>query len=695
MKKILLLFIILISFFTFDISFKETSYKEYATKKYIPINIQDTSSCNQYQLRFEVDQTDKEEFVSELLAFLKTKTYSATITTKEKITLFNEKTDQYLYAVDQDLIQKLYTIKEGNTIDFGKNSNDYYTTDLNDKKSQHHIVFLDKNYNKTYNNVYTVRPITQIVNSEMFLSRTSINVSVYVKGHPPLEDEVNDSPLYAYFLGSSEAHDEMNPEGRIDTTLTLRLLVVVCMSILLISICFIIQNRKEILLRKIQGMSSLYITKKLFMGKLCGISFLYLLTQLICYFVFIGNFYKNSVDFLLLLMKQFLVFLLFMCAILMILFIIVKSVNDISGMKKEKVNRNTIGVNLLLKIVAMVLLMSPTIIEINQIWENARLYAVMDHEKEHIKNQVYIAAGGFDLSPGGFKKAQKLILTYFNQNGGIYQNFEQKIMDEMSGLEESKFPYIEVNTNFLKSYHLTDAEGKAIDLTSLNNRTVLIPEKYKDDDIAKYTTGDFLFIKDGYEFTREGIPSSYESYAQKDPIIKVYTVYDEEEYKGGYGSFFNILELKNKGDLDKLQTFLDKEGLSATYSIKKSADDYEVITYHLKNQIMFSIMIILIQIVTILLFLVESATLVIHQNRKLYAIRYIDGDHFFERYFDLFMMNMIVYFVLLVTGLWLYQLGILQILGFISCVFLLETAILYVLVKRFERNSIVKTLKGE
>ena len=364
-------------------------------------------------------------------------------------------------------------------------------------------------------------------------------------------------------------------------------------------------------------------------------------------------------------------------------------------MKKEKVNRNTISVNLLLKIIAIILLMSPTIIEIYQIWENGRLYIILSQEKEDIKKQVYVSGSEFDNNPESFRKSKELILTYFNQNGGIYQNFDQNLIDEMNGIEKSKFPYIEVNSNFLSSYQLKDEEGKDIDLKSLKNRTILIPEMYKNEDISKYTTENFIFIKNGFVFKRKGIPNSFNSYAKKNPIVKVYTTYDEEEYKGGYGSFFNILELKSKSDMDKLRIFLDDNELSKTYTIRKLADDYGVIMYQLQNQIMFSIIVIIIQILTIILFLVESVTLVIHQNRKLYAIRYINGDGYFERYFDLFMMNMSVYFVLLITGLCIYKMNIVQILVFIICVFLLESTILYILVKRFEQHSIIKTLKGE
>lgn len=345
MKRLICIFTIIISFFIFDFSFKEKSWDEYVTGKDFILNIQEKTNSKLVSVNFEVDRKNKDILFDELLNFADENNYGLIASTSENLTNYNELQSVYLYPSDNKKITDLYTIKELNAIDFSREGKEYITTDLSDMHSSHHIYYLDQEYNNTYNDILNIYPMKNYQLTTDYENKQQMYFIFIIDNIEDFTNEVNSSKLVDYLPndyadnGLSEIHGQVDLKE--NSFIAQRIIVVTALTILLLLICLFIKNRKEIILRKQYGMSNHYIILKMFVPIVLLIALVYSITQIICYGLYIGNFYRNGIDFILFILKYYVGVILLLVLILVVLYFMVRNIRDINFIKREKLNNAT------------------------------------------------------------------------------------------------------------------------------------------------------------------------------------------------------------------------------------------------------------------------------------------------------------------------------------------------------------------
>ena len=146
MRKFMLVFISLASFFVFIISFNKVSREEFIIKRSITYNINEVMGTKGYAVWFTTNEKNKDLFFDELYSFIKNNKLIVSISEiNQDVDYSNNNENIYLYFPSNiDAVESLYTIKERKNIDFSIKNDDYYTTNLEDTDSKYHIQYLDK-----------------------------------------------------------------------------------------------------------------------------------------------------------------------------------------------------------------------------------------------------------------------------------------------------------------------------------------------------------------------------------------------------------------------------------------------------------------------------------------------------------------------------------------------------------------------
>ncbi len=699
MKKLIMLFTMLISFFVFFISFEEFSFHDYVSKREIAFNIGLYDQNQPVSLEFSLPE-NRNEVIDELLILLDDMGANAFIGESGNGTSYNRVQNYYFYSKDERLIQQLYPTIEKSQMDFSKSSLNYYTSDSKDKNSNYHLNYVNKKYNEKYYTTLSIYPMDSIKNSDVFKEDSFIIVHFYVKDVEQFLDEVSQSNLSSYtdVEQAFTLHDDY--ANSVDSELSIKLLVVISLTMLLLGTCFVLRMRKEIILRKIYGTKTITIVKKMFFVPLLIIIGIYAIIEIVCFMLYVGNACYNSLQFAYLLFRYFLLFVAMLLICLFVITIFIRYFVSWQYIKKGKETRMLIGVNLLLKAIAIIVLMQPLMSEGASLFNSLSLYNYLQNEKKDFQDNIYLA--GIKEEPGKIKEVENKVYDYYDQNGGYYQNFEIEIFknDEFFKnqdvfkeiLPDYPFPYLEANTNYINNYLILNENNKKINARDLEDETLLVPIKYKEENLEIYGGSNVVFIQEGVIYQRNTMKEVISDFTLKDPIVKVFKKIPKEIPVGA--NFAVVLPIDDEQSKNKFDQFMKAEGFLKKVDVNNTSDDYDVIFSYTKSNIVSSAFVVLLFAITLILFLFETIYFIVIQEQKEYALRYMFGANFIERYGHLFLINFSVYIVVGIAGV-LQQIRLFDILVYVLSLFVLESLLLFIMIKGFEKRTMVTNLKGE
>lgn len=695
MKKYIIIVTAILSFFLFYSSYTQISLNDYAYAQYINTNIAHNSNLKESQITFTVRNEDKQQFLDELNGFLDSHTYTASVILSEKLSYFNKQIDNYLYTKDKDLTEKLYTISENEYLDFSVKTNAYYTSDLLDDNSNNHIIFLNKTYNEKYNNVINIKPLKQISIDKLF-NTNSISLSFYAENIEQFKSDISSSFLSQFFDINTITSDNNNAHFEIkDNTISFQAVWVLIVSFLLISICILFQLRKEIMIRKMQGENNLRVTSKLFLKYLIRVNLMFILIHVVSYLFFVGNINLDFINLIKNLFNNCCLFFISIGVIFIIIYILIYNMKNVSLLKKSKTNIKVLFTYGVLKIVAMLILVAPLLANVSSTYNDVKLYQFQNNETSRFAKQLYVEGISSGEDHEKFEAIKNKLLIYFEEHGGYYQNFEYNVVAQsLTNVNKINLPLIEVNTNYLCEYELYDINSRKIDISKLNNNTLLIPEKYQAEVVQNIDFEKKIIIKNGNKFTRKDIPVDANTIHIEDPLIKVFKG-NNWETNLGFGPLFNILPINSNADISAFEEFMDNENIRDLVSISQYSDDLKVIQYQEENRMVISMMSIVLYLITIIIVSYSTIFMFISQNRKVYAARYFLGFSYFSRYIGIMIFNIFTYLILLCTSLIFFNIDKLLILSFILVVAIFEYLSFYILIKKYQKNDLTKSLKGE
>lgn len=703
MRKFMLVFISLASFFVFIISFNKVSREEFIIKRSITYNINEVMGTKGYAVWFTTNEKNKDLFFDELYSFIKNNKLIVSISEiNQDVDYSNNNENIYLYFPSNiDAVESLYTIKERKNIDFSIKNDDYYTTNLEDTDSKYHIQYLDKINNEKYNGSINIYQFEKFYKSESFKNKQTFFIDFYVNDKGELKDKLESSSVFKYIQDENYLLEASTyePENIEDTSINVVIAIIIV--ILLLGICNLVKKRKEIYILKSMGMKKVHILVHVYRNDFLEIVFTYFLIQVLCFACYVGFLNDNSIDFAIILVKELTVFIIFLILIGLFIYFLIMRMNDISEIKREKENHDIVFYNMFCKIVVILLILQPFYIQAIDVKTNTELFKILNKEKEKLISYIYLKGINVGEETEKYQFYNKLILEYFNDNGAYLQNFDTYYLsenlkqqgDENQSILNYPFPYMEANANYLKEYKLTDIEGNLIPIDKLKNRTLLVPEKYKNCDLSLYGGDEIIYISNGNIFNRYSIPTDYNTYSLKDPII--YFLLDLTEKNIYSGNYSILFPYNNQNEIKKLNSFLIRNNLKNKVLLGSNKDDYEIVYNYILKIMIRSWTMLMVQMFMFFILIFETVYMFIVQRKKLYILRYLFGYSFAERYGEIFIYNFTAYIICILIGSYLIKTDIHYLIASILLFAFAESSIACVFIKWFERKNAANYLKGE
>lgn len=705
MKKLISIFIVFISFFIFHVSFVEKSENEFYTS-----NTFTTAMTEEGDYLFgyaEISTTlgDKQYYFDEIIDFAMINGITVCFHETQSLNDYVTENTNYIYAANSsELMHSLYTTTSGEYFDFDSNNDFYYTTDLTDENSDYYISYLDQSYNEDYNGISIFKSYDQFTGTNSWNNSTSIYMTFYVNDEEAFYKTFNSHQISSFNWDYVIVNDKSTDIVETDLNISIRTLLLVGLSLFLLAYSYVLSKRKEIVLRKMHGEQTGEIFMNLFIRDLCCIVLIYVIIQIVAYQVYIGNFYENSLEFTKIQGLYFLelVFVLFIIGI--ILYCVIHNIKAVTHLKKESSNKHIVYLNILLKLGAIMLLMQPMIKQVENIIPDTRLFTFLYSNKEEIEDSVYFYGTSIDTNEHDYSSAMDLALNFFNEEGATFMDMSSyELTNEtdadiefltMAGFQFTSYPYIEVNTAYLMDYQIYDEENNLIDISSLSDETLLVPITYKEEDMSIWDASEIIYIQEDMKYYNNTYPlSASQIYIENAVVILRTSIPIDNQFINGNTAF--SYRINDQEAYDKLTQFLEDNNLEEIVILKNYKNEFQVYYNFIKENIVDAWLIILIHVIASMIVVFSMIYVMIYEQRKKYAIQYIVGDTFIERYGSLYQFHAIVYGLAISFGVFTQQGSISEVMIYMVMVMLFESVISYFLIRFFERKGTTALLKGE
>lgn len=675
MKKIIYIFVIFISFFVFQINFKEQSRNERTRLQVIDSTIQKEQEDKYiYVLMFNKEKIQ----IDNILEFGKRNDITC-IAERSLVDASHNLKAYYIYSPSGNV--PFYT-KNARKIDFSKEGNQYYSTDLKDQDSYDYIDFVDQRNHKSYQEAFEIHPLNQLDKDKNKIKESEMNKTMnffFVTNHDKakIKELLDKEGLLECLNDNTEImeYEEQFENIEDDSLINMQLLTITLVSIFLLMICQALKEKKEITIRKMMGMSNHFILKKMFLKQELFYLCIYVIMQIVLFILYIGLPRACTLN----ITKQLLLFtLLFASLLLMIyggLWLFIKFTNNYANIKNTSSIKKMNVINNILKLVMFIVVLQPLIQYTETGFYYSRDFFFLLKYKDDIKDRVYLS--GLDDS----KKDQ--ILKYLSVHGNYYNFTNYEISSEQV---ESMQPFVIANENYLKSFNLKDDKGNALDYNKLDDVTLLIPDNMNEDVLENKSyycnDCDAVKIKSGYTLVDYRMNSL--SKTSTNPMIvfmrnpnDVFS-FDVKTSKKAF-----IQDINKNGDM-----------LGNTW-IAETNDDYDI-SYEKgfdENISFFTLLFLYCCIILVVVY--QNIFIYFIGNKNEFAIKYLMGTGFFQRHGNMIINNIYIYIPII---FWLYyvnQLSVILIATIVIIAICIELLLSYILIKKFEKKKIVEILKKD
>lgn len=693
MKKILSVFIVCLSFFTFFISFTSFSEKEQNSLLDLHINQANAKQANYYLVIFE--NKNIESAVKELENFVNSKKYSVFL--GHSINNGSKRINRTFIYLPKGEDLSIFT-KQGKMIDYSTSSPFYLSSEIEDTDAFDIIDLIDKRNNASY------KDITQIYTLDKYVELGDKRTKIYANFVTNEDEEQFQKAIYSSPLSKS-VMEVTKGDFEIKYTktnmITYSVLITSAITILVLFVYYILKQDKEIAIRKLMGQSSCCICKKIFLKQIFGYFLIYVFIQILCFIYFVHKPSPVTYPLLLDLILYAFAFMLFLVVCYGIMYIFIKNRRKIYSLKKEIVKKPVIILNLLLKFAVLVLIAQPFVLFFKEGIPQLSEFIYLQTNSKELKNQIYLSG----IYENSTLKKEDLFFTlneYMEMHGGLYQDFETydayKFMSQTdTDFQTTIYPFIHVNGNYLKNYPLFDVNGNVIQLEDYQQETLFVPaiypEIYSEDHMyycSQNPQCEVVSIKGGTKFYNRHLNSSIHSL--KDPLI----VFKPEAYKNpdvnmnGY-----YLPVYEESDEAEFKEFLKEKGLDSLVILQNTNNDYQIAYEKGKDEVITFLLLLITYCIVILSFIYQSTYIYFLENKQKFALEYLYGNTFLQRHGNLLLNNLIVYVPLLLCLYFFFKLKVIEIFIFIILAVLFELLASWFLIRIFEKKRLVSILKGD
>lgn len=685
LKKLNIIFIILVTFLLFYIKFNEFN-KDYAVSLYSPSTTYVSKHENTTLMTLPIElnvqgdsQSKKESLLSVLskidrLAIL----HSKTNTIDENYLTYTN----YIYGSIEDIVEDFVM-----TESHGYETQYYISNDVSDSKNTHLIEYLDPRYydlKSAYELKVVLQPITDIDES-LVLEMDSIRISFLV----------DDSDKVAFVKDVSEAlgipltlenfdtitHAEL--QGMADVPWYISafeqpkpVLYISSISLFIILLLDFKKNNKEITIRKLHGNKSNTIFSVLFLRTiLANVSALFLTIGL-TFAYYVHSFSTLSYRFIRYLLPSILLFAVILFVLMFLFYLILKFIGTITALKKSQQHYISFYSALLIKMLCVLILAVPLIDSVELFLNTKQSY---DNIKSDLPAQQKATISFLSYDDSDILERNFQVFTIISENDlGLRDMSEyDEIKIQESWLEEqdsdslfsvemwdytnghnTNIPFMMMNQHSIRDYNFMDETGNPIVISQYKDvNWVLAPLNYQDEilenGIKCFDVCEIVYYQNVVAITP--LDSAFGLSHTESKLI-----YVMNDYTDTYIYNFGITtELENEKIPSETTEVIDK--LQALFPLVNPAIVYGSDIYTINQAAFFEALVSMIIQILLTLFLISVfvytyLSVYFDFKGKILVIKYLNGIPFEKRYFHIF-ATMIISNILTVTGmLWMsYQ----------------------------------------
>ncbi len=601
----------------------------------------------------------------------------------------------YVYSKKKNLFSKLKIINYQD-IDFSDiQSNQYYTTNINDKNSRGILRTIDEHYFDdgtllTIKNMYENDRIIEMLES-------SVNMSFFVndKDYQDLEKVFKDNRIKYEDITKGyspvQIQEVQDEEAEYLENILLSSVIIIG---LLISV-YLLKSHRKMMIMRLNGVSILKIIRIMifpfFVMELLLFSLgLYLTTYFCAGYInqYNSDMYFSNID---IIVKFF--GLLLILSILVYIFIHFTS--HLKYLKKNRDIKHYMELSVLLKVVLIGIMLPQLITIVPKEISSLLDYIALNMNKDYMSSLAVI--DGLESIDGNIEVFNKYIHTE-----GIYVDFDYYVYNQEDYLREFveeenwhqiedsilRYPMIYANANYLENKKLYDDSGRELNLKSYDEDVLLVPRRYAGENLsnAMYSKElKIIYIKDNGIFYNTKPDSQYYLI---NPVIHLVTKKSEE---------VNVdhlyLPITHKSIAEYQKEI--KETIGEDSDIRDNKEFIQGTIATMKENLYKDSMVMFMYMSILLIIIYQSVYLYIHENSKKLALGYMFGYSKKERYFELLIYIPLTYVILTLVGVIILKLGIKDLMIFMIMSSFVEGFIYYVLINRFENRNISNILKGE
>lgn len=604
--------------------------------------------------------------------------------------------DHFIYSSTFDVDNFIYTDEDSKVSFSDKAENRYYALNSDDSNAIK-IKVLDDYYSTgVLHSLQSYRPLHQLKNL-IDDGDTELHVSFY-------EEDINamnalkESLMNKYSLTNEsfiQIESSKPAERAIGTNLQLIIILIVVNIILMTS--YINKKLKEISIRKMNGNKNHQIMKRVIGGYISREIIVFSLAVIITYAVLVGEISPMSYNIIKPICITSIIFIIGLISVMGILYIYIRYISSLVSLKKSSVNMKLVFFNLVVKIILMAIIISPMISQVNKgMIASENLY---NHLKYYDKeNYRYTVSGTSKTSfNSSMEELEKISEDYFKvleKEKGTYTDFDFSNKENFTFSPEEQnneniLPHIVVNKEYLQDYEIRNEQGEIINVDSISNNTIFIPEKYKDKDYISMINQDEsieeVYVIFGRPFYNPDITASKAT--SEGPLVLL--VVDDT-----FG-IQPMYEYARYGDVESLEATLKEMGYENKYRITDNSGIYDYYMKIYAKTFSKTVGIILLYAFIMLVFLYQSVYLHLEEIKKEISVKYLLGHRFWSRYSGLVIFNLSPHIILLLSAVGILKIPFNEAALFVAVFMAIEIIFLVYLIKKFEKNAVSMVLKGE
>jgi len=733
LKKFLVLFCALVSIFSFLITYTQIEHtqiedmenieKNIAREFTIPKNMVTATPETLYPMLLE---TAKEYNVN---VFRPSINYNS----DDKVELI-----KYILLTNETHFYDAFKLKNGDFLNPSKTQRgDFFLSNVNttSKKQTGEILNFGNNSNvmiKTLKDSYKYLPIEGQYFAEAHDKQTFKNFlnSFVLK----INKKYNQSLSIDDFTKSNHSSKNHTSSGLMYLTYIYYIVILI---ILLFLIYYIFNESKRVGIMKIHGVSDIKIWSIL-IGKLITVSFSILTIVLVIIALFIENtmwefIYKVAIY----QMKTYIIIIL----ISLISYIFISKMKINEAIKNKKNTNEIFILNVLLKIICSIILISFGFEMLNQ-------YNTIKIKQENMKNwthskdygifyPLYVGHDQEDIANGQRKNTEQIngpLYHTLNNMGAILINATAYEADNLRLNSDYKgINSVKVNNNYLQEFPVYDVNNIPIKVSENETTWVLlVPEKYrmKSKEILKFFKQDRRDFKDAEEefwnkklskdikkqkikiiwtknkqdiFSFNPEVFKYQNNMIKDPIIQVITEnnslnMDKSSILGNGSSDplkIKLIRRDSDATYQKLEPQLKKLKLDDNLRHLITVDQYSLQEIHdLQKQMNTVLIVISGMLAGLLIINIQTVIVSFNKNHQKYTVNRLFGISFIKTYRPYLLLLLVSWVIQVIVCLMMNKGFDVDLLIIASILIFLELICSIFTIIIIEKRSIIKYLKG-